>query len=190
MALTKLDRDLLERCLAGKPGAWRDFVDRFLRLFVHVIRHTAHARSVKLVQADIDDLCAEIFLEILADDFRVLRQFRGKSSLATYLAVISRRVTVKEIAHRRKEKSLGLTDLTQSSAAANGEQQRIEDADEVRQLLTLLSPDDAKIVKQYHLHGKSYREISDLLGVPENSIGPTLTRAREKLRTASGKVSS
>jgi RNA polymerase sigma-70 factor (ECF subfamily) len=34
----------------------------------------------------------------------------------------------------------------------------------------------------YHLEGKSYREISQALGLPENSIGPTLHRAREKLR--------
>ena len=41
---------------------------------------------------------------------------------------------------------------------------------------------DAKIVRQYHLEGRSYREISAGLGVPENSIGPTLSRARARLR--------
>jgi RNA polymerase sigma-70 factor, ECF subfamily len=37
-------------------------------------------------------------------------------------------------------------------------------------------------VQQFHLEGRSYREISSRLGVPENSIGPTLSRARAKLR--------
>ena len=32
MALTPRDRDLLRRCLHHEPGAWNDFVDRFLQL--------------------------------------------------------------------------------------------------------------------------------------------------------------
>jgi RNA polymerase sigma-70 factor (ECF subfamily) len=32
------------------------------------------------------------------------------------------------------------------------------------------------------MEGRSYHDISQALGVPENSIGPLLTRAREKLR--------
>ena len=41
---------------------------------------------------------------------------------------------------------------------------------------------DAAIVRQFHLEGRTYREISSTLGVPENSIGPTLSRARDRLR--------
>ena len=83
MALTEIDRNLLKRCLANQPGAWKDFVDRFIGLFVHVINHTAHARSVRLSDHDIDDLSAEVFLTLLADDAAGLRPLRGKSSLAT-----------------------------------------------------------------------------------------------------------
>jgi RNA polymerase sigma-70 factor, ECF subfamily len=42
---------------------------------------------------------------------------------------------------------------------------------------------EARIVRQYHIEGRTYREISAGLGVPENSIGPTLTRARARLRS-------
>jgi len=52
----------------------------------------------------------------------------------------------------------------------------------VQSLLKELPPSDAEVVRQFHLEGKSYREISTELGIPENSIGPLLTRAREKLR--------
>ncbi|GIT29407.1 MAG: hypothetical protein Ct9H300mP1_14530 [Planctomycetaceae bacterium] len=75
MALTEVDRSLLERCLDHPPGAWRDFVDRFIGLFVHVINHTAHARSVRLSTDDVYDLCAEVFLALLADDFAALGDF-------------------------------------------------------------------------------------------------------------------
>jgi RNA polymerase sigma-70 factor (ECF subfamily) len=187
VALTTIDRNLLQRCLANEPGAWRDFVDRFISLFVHVIHHTANARSVPLSQADIDDLCAEIFLVLLGDDYRVLRQFRGNSSLATYLTVVARRIVVKEVDRRRRAEALGHVAARHATAGVGDSggsesQLRIDDREEVQSLLSELEPADAEVVRQFHLEGKSYREISSELGIPENSIGPLLTRAREKMR--------
>ena len=46
--LSEIDRNLLERCIQKKPRAWEDFVDRFMGLVLHVINHTAQARSVRL----------------------------------------------------------------------------------------------------------------------------------------------
>ena len=59
---------------------------------------------------------------------------------------------------------------------------RIDDNDQVERMLQDLPESDASIVRQFHLEGRSYREISSRLGVPENSIGPTLSRARDRLR--------
>jgi RNA polymerase sigma-70 factor, ECF subfamily len=186
VALTEIDRNLLKRCLAGEPGAWNDFVNRFIGLFVHVINHTAHARSVPITPEDIDDLCAEVFVTLLANDFAVLRRFQGRSSLATYLTVVSRRVVAREIAQRRMAEALGhvparQSSLKQADAVVRG-QQELENRDEVSQLLDQLPSPDAEVVRQFHLEGRSYQEISTRLGIPENSIGPTLSRAREKLR--------
>ena len=188
MALTEIDRKLLKRCLSEEPGAWRDFVDRFIGLFVHVINHTAHSRTVQVSLHDVDDLCGEIFLEILKDDYALLRRFRGNCSLATYLTVISRRISVRGIARRRIAAELGHVNAHQVSLhkakakTTNNDQFRIDDQDEVNRLLNDLTENEAEVVRQYHLQGKSYREISNNLGIPENSIGPTLTRAREILK--------
>lgn len=197
MALTEIDRRLLQRCLANEPGAWRDFVDRFHGLFVHTVNHTAHTRSVRITPDDVDDLCAEIFVTLLAQDAIALRQFRGRSSLATYLAVIARRVVVREIARRRMAEALGhsqahQTSIDQAQAQSRPmprDQQRIEEREEVVQLLRGLPPLDAEIVSLFHLEGCSYREISDRLGISENTIGPILSRARESLRSGEVHVS-
>ncbi len=187
VALTEIDRSLLKRCLAQEPGAWKDFVDRFIGLFIHVINHTAHARSTQLVPDDVDDLCAEVFVTLLADDMAILKRFRGKSSLATYLTVISRRIVVRQIAQRRLAKEFGHVSAHQSSidqakANANWDVKRIDDNDQVERMLRDLPENDASIVRQFHLEGRTYREISSRLGIPENSIGPTLSRARDRLR--------
>ena len=80
MALSETDRKLLDRCLSRKEGAWEEFVDRFLGLVVHVTNHSAQCRSIRLTPEDREDFCAEVFLAIIKDDFRVLRHFRARAA--------------------------------------------------------------------------------------------------------------
>lgn len=186
MALSEIDRNLLDRCLQRKPRAWEDFVDRFMGLVIHVINHSAQARSIRLSPEDRDDLCAEVFLQIIRDDFAILRHFRGEASLATYLTVVARRSVVKELL-RRKTAALGDKALQQAAEVADPQaraEQRISDREEVERLLEGLKGGEARIVRMYHLEGKSYQEISRTVGVAENSIGPILSRARTKMRRA------
>jgi RNA polymerase sigma-70 factor (ECF subfamily) len=63
-------------------------------------------------------------------------------------------------------------------------EQRISNREELEHLMRGLSGSEADVVRLYHLEGKSYREISSAIGMPENSIGPTLSRARAKLQYA------
>jgi RNA polymerase sigma-70 factor, ECF subfamily len=185
VALHPIDRNLLQRCLARKSRSWEDFVDRFLGLVTHVVNHTARSRSIRLSGQDFEDLVAEVFLAIVDDDFGVLRRFRGQSSLATYLTVVSRRVVVRELLKRKTQTNLGEVagehpgDHSKVSA-----EERISDREEVERLLSELNGPEAEIVRLYHLEGKSYEEISSSIGMPANSVGPTLSRARAKMRRA------
>ncbi len=180
MALSEIDRVLLQRCLDHQPRSWETFVDRFLGLVVHVANHSARAKSIPLTAEDREDLCAEVFLAILKNDFAALRAFRGASSLATYLTVIARRVVVRELLKNQVARA-----PMQPLHAAMADGRTAPDLgsrEEIEKLLSGLDARDAQVVRMYHLEGRSYREISDRVGVPENTIGPTLSRARSKLR--------
>jgi RNA polymerase sigma-70 factor (ECF subfamily) len=186
VAITEVDRNLLNRCLEHDPGAWNDFVDRFLGLIHHVVHHTAHSRSVPLRSEDVEDLCAEILLQIVARDYAVLRRFRAKASLTTYITVIARRVCVRELVRRHFDAELGHT-AAHVALGSNVEipatpEERIDNEDEVRFMLDGLGRKEASVVRMFHLEGKSYQEISEATGIAQNSIGPTLKRAREKIR--------
>ena len=183
MALSDIDRNLLDRCLARKPRAWEDFVDRFTGLVIHVVNHTARCRSIMLSSADREDLTAEVLLAIVRDDFAVLRHFRGNSSLATYLTVVARRVVVRKLVETRTATPLGAA--VDAVASENGSsEQRMTDREEVEQLMEQLDDNEAAVVRMYHLEGKTYQEISRTTGMPTNSVGPMLSRARAKLRNA------
>ncbi len=228
MGLSEIDRSLLERCLQRKPRAWEDFVDRFMGLVLHVIRHTAQARSIRINPSDRDDLCAEVFLAIIKSDFALLRNFRGQSSLATYLTVVARRIVVHELfargASTRLTSGVHAKNPTAAHADGNGSagngvsgngknsshppqsqhwhgqhlnsqqlaenlpdpsapvEQRVADQEQVERLLDGLPGSEALVVRMFHLEGKSYQEIGQATGMPENSIGPILSRARDRLR--------
>ncbi len=183
MALSDIDRELLQNCLQRKPRAWEDFVDRFLGLVVHVVNHSAKSRSVRLTPQDAEDLTAEVFVALINNDFAVLRRFRGECSLATYLTVVARRVAVRELLKQRTTASLSDASIP-ASDNGNEPEERISNQEHVALLLDGLSGKEADVVRLYHLEGKSYQEISSEVGVPENSIGPTLSRARAKMRQA------
>ncbi len=186
MGLSELDRNLLQRCLQREPRAWENFVDRFLGVVVHVIQHTAQSRSLRISPQDRDDLAAEVFLTLINEDYAVLRRFRGQSSLATYLTVIARRVVVRELLKRKTVSGLNEEAASEAILVQRGpsDEERISDRDEIEQILRTLHGPEADVIRMYHLEGKTYREISTKVGMPENTIGPTLSRARAKMRKA------
>jgi len=186
VALTTVDRTLLQRCLTRQPGAWNDFVDRFLGLIYHTVHHTAHLRSVELRPEDMEDVAAEVLLQIIAKDFKVLRELRGGGSLPTSLAVSARRICVHERARRTaahevqpaRTKDVSEAEIEQPPRAQVG----LESLEEVQKLLSRLPSKERRVVALYYLEGRSYEEIATELNIPVNTIGPVLSRARKKLR--------
>ena len=100
MPLTQSDRQLLVRCIEGQPFAWHTFVDRFIGLMMLVVDQTAKTRSVELNEKNREELAAEIFTEIMRDDFQLLRDFESDCSLDAYLTVIARRIVANSMDQR------------------------------------------------------------------------------------------
>jgi RNA polymerase sigma-70 factor (ECF subfamily) len=183
VALTPHDRELLRRCLAKQPGAWNDFVDRFLGLIYHVVQHTAHLRSMPLKPEDTEDLAAEVLLQIVANDYEVLRRFRGESALPSYLTVISRRICVHELARRAAAREVQPAPAAPEPEADEGPRgSGLERHEEVERLLSRLPGREREVVRLHYIEGRTYEEIATELNIPVNSIGPILSRARKKLR--------
>jgi RNA polymerase sigma-70 factor (ECF subfamily) len=153
-------------------------------LIYHVIHHVSHARSIVLSPADIEDIAAEIFLEIVDEDYAVLKRFKGASSLPTYLTVVARRICVKEVIKRHREAELGHSQAHRAIVGedTSDEAEAIATAEEVERMLENLPEREAEVVRLYHLKYLNYRQIGKQLGIPENSVGPILAKARKRLR--------
>jgi RNA polymerase sigma-70 factor (ECF subfamily) len=135
----------------------------------------------------VEDIAAEILLQVVADDYKVLRQFQRKASLSSYLTVIARRTCVHELTRRQavreairrgEVKAAGPDDTDDSPAF----QKSLESLDEVEHLLRKLHGPDREMVRMFYFEGRTYEEISTELDVPVNTVGAKLSRARAKLR--------
>lgn len=182
MVLSNLDRDLLKSCLEGTPGGWESFVERYLGLVTYVVTSCARSRAVTLVDNVRDDLVAEVFLGLVENDFATLRRFRGKSSLGTYLVVVSRRIATRKLVQLSRQ-TAGTQPLTHDVPSGSVQDDlTLENSEEVQSLLAKLPETEATAIRMFHLEERTYREIGDRIGVPENSVGPLLTKARSSIR--------
>jgi RNA polymerase sigma-70 factor, ECF subfamily len=185
MALPADEGKLIQRCLTHQPGAWNDFVDQYLGLIYRIIHHTAHLRGATLRPEDVEDLASEVLLQLVANNYATLRRFQGRSTLSTYLTVICRRAVIHLMA-----KKFGTGSITKSvSTDSMPEPEDHDDGhhhnqslEQVHELLARLPKGVREVVRMYYLEGRTYEDISAQLGIPVNSIGPLLSRARQRLR--------
>ena len=100
--------------------------------------------------------------------------------------MIARRVVVRKLVDGRSALPLerhGRTrprPKTPSSSSGSAITKKLD------RLLGELRGSEAAVVRMYHLEGKTYQEISHVVGMPENSVGPMLSRARSKMRRRAG----
>lgn len=176
-----LHRELVRACLASAPGAWDEFVGTFAGLLGYVVDRTSLRHGMPLASGERDDVIAEILLELLRNDAAALRAFAGRASLPTYLTVIARRVAVRSLQRARERRPAPVGDAAHA-ADPHDAVNALANREAVEAFLETLDEIEARLVRLHHLEARSYGEISRLTGIPVGSIGPVLSKARQKMR--------
>jgi RNA polymerase sigma factor (sigma-70 family) len=70
-----------------------------LPLIERVVRHIGRQRSLSV--AEIEDLASAVKLKLIENDYAALRIFEGRSSLATFLIVVVRRIYLDQYLHEQ-----------------------------------------------------------------------------------------
>ncbi len=173
---------LAEACADGDAAAWSRLVADYGRLVLHVVRRALGARGY--AEEDIEDVVADTFAELLREDAKVLRTFRGECKLSTWLAVIATR-RVARVTRRKRQRSVPLDAAPEEQVAVEA-----EDADEapasppadVWQAVRDLPERDRALLTLFYQEKKPHKEIAERLGIAPGSVGQLLFRARERLR--------
>jgi RNA polymerase sigma factor (sigma-70 family) len=169
---------LVAAAAAGEQQAWRELVGRYAPLLVSVIRR------FRLTPSETDDVAQTVWLRLVEH----LDSLQEPQAIPRWIITIARRESIRYLSsERRLRPNDPLDPEYQSVAADNGEPDeglfRAERHEVLlaglaelprrqRELLLLLIDDPQP----------SYAEISKCTGIPVGSIGPTRSRALERLR--------
>jgi RNA polymerase sigma-70 factor (ECF subfamily) len=179
---------LVRRCLAGDAAAWEDIVRRYQRRIYNICYRFAGTAD------DVDDLTQEVFIKM----YKTLNSYdMDRGAFMTWVTTITRNLLVD---HFRKGKHDRLTDSLDASASQEeegrplGEQiadtghaspdeqvRSLEAGQAVHQALQKLSPELREAVILRDLQDMDYKEIADVLKVPEGTVKSRINRGRAEL---------
>src|SRR5438874_2503385 len=179
---TRLDSDfnLVERCLNGDEAAWETLVrSHTRRVYGFCYRFTGR-------DSEAQDLTQEVFLRV----FRSLKSYRSdEGAFATWLARLSRNLLIDHYRRTKQDRSTDSIEeqlpMIEERAATSARPEGLlagREASEVLQAaLQRLSPDLREAVILRDLQEMEYREIAEVLNIPEGTVKSRLNRGRAEL---------
>jgi RNA polymerase sigma-70 factor (ECF subfamily) len=178
---TREDLELVRRCAAGDQAAW----DQFILRTRSAIHRGAGVALRKFRSADPDTLetvLQQVYVELLREDGKTLRTFRGTSDLEGWVAIIAMRTAIHLMRRRGPEGPLPeILPPAQTPAPGEGAERK-EFLGRLDGAFRRLSAGERRILQLAYFEERSYREIASELGIPLNSVSPTLIRAKDRLR--------
>lgn len=174
------DLRLVERCLDGDEPAWEELAKAYTkRVYAMCYRFTGSDSQAQ-------DLTQEVFLRV----FKSLRSFRaGEGSLSTWLTRLTRNLLIDHYRRSRLDRAtdsiedqLPMLQETRDIAGRADALLASREAGEILQHgLQRLSPELRETVILRDLEGMEYREIAEVLRVPEGTVKSRLNRGRSDL---------
>lgn len=167
--------ELLLLASGGDARAWDALYERLKA------RVWAVARAHRLARDDAQDVCQLTWMLL----YTHMKTLRDPESVAAWLASTARHECLRFLKRSGRQTPTGdafefegpdeIAPAPDARLLATERQRAVWDA------LALLSPDCQRLLR-LRMAGFSYKEISDLLGRPQGSIGPTQGRCQDQLR--------
>lgn len=175
---------LLTRLLGYDEQAWKELVATYSGLLLAGARQTLTRYGCTPANADVEDIVAEVWRNLLQNDLKIVRQCLRQGYFLQTLYVLVRNRAI-DLLRKRKIETVPLAGNEPVAAAPAAARPTaawdLSDA-RLRQALDSLAPRERTLIALFFLQGKKYKEMAALTGIAMNSIGPTLGRALSKLR--------
>ena len=139
---------------------------------------------------DVGDIYGEVFLELFSDDFRKLRQFKGKNgcTLATWIRIIASRATIDWIKNKAKREGIveirGLIPDYYQDPSPSPEQELVGQEEETiaESALNKLSAEDRLFFTLYYVRKMDVEAIAKALDVSVSTVYSKKNRLAGKLK--------
>ena len=169
------EQDLLEGCRLGNERSWLSLYKTYSSDIGFFLKGMLQHSS------DIDDLLQNVFLEFL----KSLKNFRGESSLRTWLYRIARHVALRELHKNKRRQEIESQYIDQASnQLSNSVEDQAITQDHLHYVNTVLSTLDVSFREVWilrELKGYSVIETAEILEIKEATVRTRHFRARSQL---------
>jgi len=178
---------LVRRCVGGDAVAWEELVRQHHRRIYNICYRFTGSPD------DAEDLTQEVFVRM----YRTLSSYEpGKGSFVTWITTMSRNLLVDHFRRSRQDRITDSLDASvsqdddsttkadQLSSNAPGPDQHIQSRERqeaVQAALQKLSPELREAVILRDLQDLDYRDIAQVLKVPEGTVKSRINRGRTEL---------
>src|SRR4029077_20698458 len=126
-----------------------------------------------------EDLLSDVFLDV----WRQAAAFEARSSVSTWLLAIAR---YKALSARRRRTDAELDEKVASTVADTADDpevalQKKPRAELLRHSVARLSPEHGEVIDLVYFHGKSIKEVAEIVGIAEATVKTRMFYARKKL---------
>jgi len=173
------DQALVTQIVSGSKQAFSTFVDEYQNLVLHVIRRLVPNET------DRQDVAQEVFVKA----YRSIGGFKFQSKLSTWVARIAHNTAINYLEKKKVELYDDISADHQSiedyaeTARSPEQAATINDlASRVRSEIDSLPVIYGTILALYHLEEMSYKDIAEVLQLPEGTVKSYLFRGRKMLR--------
>jgi RNA polymerase sigma-70 factor (ECF subfamily) len=174
------DAELVRACRSGDMVAWRSLYDRYTPL----IHRFAAALGVPAEERE--DAVQDIFIAV----FRSLRHFRGEAQLSTWIYRIAARHAIRLGRRRRMRETMRVVMLKERPQPEIDPSEHSTHLATLDRLLARLAPKKRTVLVLFEVEGLSAKEISDVVGCPENTVWSRLHHARAEMVKAARRMVS
>ncbi len=172
--------DLVRRCRAGDGAAWEEIVSLYSRrIFNLAYRFTSSVEAA-------EDLTQEVFVRI----YKTLAQFDpNQGNLSNWLMRLARNLVIDDYRHRQRNPQNSMADtvdkhtfhLRAVGTSAHREVERKELRGQIQEGIDKLPHDLKTCVILRDLEELTYKEIVDVLSIPEGTVKSRINRGRIEL---------
>jgi RNA polymerase sigma-70 factor (ECF subfamily) len=129
--------------------------------------------------ASAEDLTSEVFLEV----WRNAASFERRSSVSTWLLAIARYKALSALRRRGDEALDDQAPIEIPDGADDPEiaLQKKDDAERMREALTALPSNHRQVIDLVYYHGKTIKEVGEVLGIPAATVKTRMFYARRRL---------
>ena len=186
------EQALLQRCLDGDSSGWEEFLQRYRPLLERTVRYTFLRCLYRIPHADVENVVQDLLARLYEKNCRRLRTYQGRCPFPAWLKSLAVRITLNTIRDEKLRGRFGggeLEDLGLQAAPGTAEESAPEEREEIRRLdavIDSLGPLQKTVLKMFYYDGLSYRQISASLGIPVQTLGSMITRARARLKELMG----